>query len=33
MHWNTTAPLDQIHPDPARVFAAGLKLHHLANTA
>ena len=33
MHWNTTAPLDRNHPDPERVFAAGLKLHHLANTA
>jgi len=33
MHWNTTALLDQIHPEPAQVFKAGLKLHHLANTA
>jgi oxygen-independent coproporphyrinogen-3 oxidase len=33
MNWNTTALQDQVRPDPARVFEAGLKLHHLANTA
>ncbi len=33
MNWHPTAPLDQTRPDPADVFAAGLKLHHLANTA
>ena len=38
MHFHPTAPLDKrsqsaAHFDPAEVFAAGLKLHHLANTA
>ena len=33
MNWNTTAPLDQIHPDPADVFHAGMEMHHIANTA
>jgi oxygen-independent coproporphyrinogen-3 oxidase len=33
MYWNSTAPLDETHPDPAKVFQSGLKLHHLANTA
>ena len=33
MHFHPTAPADQIHHDPAAVFAAGLRLHHLANTA
>ena len=33
MNWNTPSPLDQQRFDPAQVFAAGLALHHLANTA
>lgn len=33
MNWNTTAPLDQNHPDPADVFRAGMEMHHIANTA
>ncbi len=31
--WNTPAPADQHTYDPAAVFAAGLRNHHLANTA
>jgi len=33
MDWNIASPLDQTAFDPARVFAAGLVQHHLANTA
>ncbi len=33
MHWNTPSPEDLIRYDPARVFAAGLEQHHIANTA
>jgi oxygen-independent coproporphyrinogen-3 oxidase len=33
MNWHSTALLDQIHPDPAEIFDAGLAQHHLANTA
>lgn len=33
MDWNATAPLDQEFIEPARVFAAGLNQHHIANTA
>ena len=33
MQFHPTAPADQIRPTPADVFAAGLALHHLANTA
>ncbi len=31
--WNTPSPADQRTFDPAAVFAAGLRNHHLANTA
>lgn len=31
--WNTPAPADEQRRDPAEVFAAGIALHHLANTA
>jgi oxygen-independent coproporphyrinogen-3 oxidase len=33
MNLHPPSPLDQTHFSPASVFAAGLKLHHLANTA
>jgi oxygen-independent coproporphyrinogen III oxidase len=33
MDWNTPSPLDLERCDPKLVFAAGLALHHLANTA
>ena len=33
MNWNKTSPKDKIQYDPAAVFAAGMKLHHIANTA
>ena len=33
MDWHPTAPQDRITYAPADVFAAGLKLHHIANTA
>ena len=33
MDWNTPAPLDQESFDPADVFAAGLVMHPIANTA
>jgi oxygen-independent coproporphyrinogen III oxidase len=33
MFWNKTSPKDQIHYDPTEIFAAGVKLHHVANTA
>ena len=33
MNWNTTSPADRQRFDPAEVFAAGLTIHHLANTA
>jgi len=33
MYWNKTSPNDQTHFDPAEIFATGLKLHHIANTA
>ncbi len=31
--WNTPSPLDQTPFEPADVFAAGLRQHHIANTA
>jgi oxygen-independent coproporphyrinogen III oxidase len=33
MNFNTPAPLDQTSFDPIKVFNAGLRNHHLANTA
>ena len=33
MDWNTPSTADQAQYDPADVFAAGLALHHIANTA
>jgi oxygen-independent coproporphyrinogen-3 oxidase len=33
MDWNIASPADQAQYDPADVFAAGLALHHIANTA
>jgi len=33
MKWNRPSSQDQKQYDPAEVFAAGLKLHHIANTA
>ncbi len=33
MNFHPTSPADQAHHDPVKVFAAGLKLHHIANTA
>lgn len=33
MNWNSPSPQDLTRHDPAQIFAAGLKLHHLANTA
>ncbi len=33
MNWHSPSSLDQTPFDPAQVFAAGLSLHHLANTA
>lgn len=33
MDWHTPAPLDQESFDPAAIFAAGLQLHAIANTA
>ena len=33
MNFHPTSPADQAHHAPADVFAAGLKLHHIANTA
>jgi oxygen-independent coproporphyrinogen-3 oxidase len=33
MHWKTSSPLEKKSFDPAEIFAAGLKLHHIANTA
>ncbi|MEW5870388.1 MAG: radical SAM protein [Chloroflexota bacterium] len=33
MDWHHPSELDQAHFDPAEVFAAGLVLHHIANTA
>jgi len=33
MNWKTTSSQDQIHYNPAQIFAAGLELHHIANTA
>ena len=33
MHWNKPSHRDQTQYDPAEIFAAGLKLHHIANTA
>jgi oxygen-independent coproporphyrinogen-3 oxidase len=33
MNWNSTAQNDQIEHDPALIYAAGLKQHHIANTA
>ena len=33
MQWKSTSSLDQMQFDPAEIFAAGLTLHHIANTA
>jgi oxygen-independent coproporphyrinogen-3 oxidase len=33
MEWNDPSEADQSHHDPAEVFAAGLAMHHIANTA
>ncbi len=33
MDWHPTDPQDRTRYDPAEVFAAGLELHHIANTA
>jgi oxygen-independent coproporphyrinogen-3 oxidase len=33
MHWKSASPKDQTRFDPSEIFAAGLKLHHIANTA
>ena len=33
MDWNLSSPMDQTCLDPAQVFAAGLVMHHISNTA